>query len=316
MRASDSKGEWSARKDLFLEEMSRLALKEASLEEARVFVKGHLEFVDSALDNVGSTALHMAAAKGSLELVKALIEAGASPARSGHFGSTALSAACRSRRGALAMARELLRAGADVGANAASAWLVSPLLGAAQTFGDRPREESESLCQELIEAGAPVGPVWASMTNGGADGRHNESRERVAEILLDAGAKIDAKGPANDETALFREVVFALRKNGESLARLLLDRGANPNVVSGGQSVLALCARAKSEKAPELALWLLEAGADPWRPEEEGPSVGEMATGPKGHGISVARGAIVAWLERQEIARAAEPGAARKGRSL
>ncbi len=79
-------------------------------------------------------------------------------------------------------------------------------------------------------------------------------RGKLANVrrLLDLGAKIDAREPFNGETALMKA---SYRKNYPIL-RLLLDRGANPTLVSRkGKSALGL---AREVKASQIVAALRE----------------------------------------------------------
>ena len=203
----------------------------------------------------GMTALHWAAYRDDLEMAKLLCEAKAQISVTNHYGVTPLSLACQN--GNAAMVELLLDRGAD--ANTTLRGGETVLMTAARTGKPGP-------VQALLKRGADVNAkerrgqtalMWAA-----ADG-HIE----VVELLIMAGADIRATLPDSGFTPFF----FAARDGRTEVVRALLKAGINVNEAtdsrravgkapSKGTSALIL---AIENGYYELALMLLEAGADP-----------------------------------------------------
>ena len=188
----------------------------------------------TAASRYGVTALHEAAAIGSAPIVNALLRAGASPDAAYGEGETPLMLAARS--GSVDAVRLLIEAGADV--NAAERFRgQTPLMMAAV-------ENHADIVQALIGAGAQVNTRTAEYTfqslTGGAGGIIHDRPQgsltplilaarqgsiEAADHLIGGGADLNATEPQYGFTAL-QTAIF----NGHyALARLLLDKGANPN---------------------------------------------------------------------------------------
>jgi uncharacterized protein len=217
----------------------------------RALLKQHADVNTAQAD--GMTALHWAAHRDDPETAKLL--ASSSVAVTNRFGVTPLSLACQN--GSTAMVELLLERGADPNTVVRGGETV--LMTAARTGKPGP-------VRALLARGAKVDAkerrgqtalMWAA-----ADG-HAE----VVELLLRAGA--DFRTPLTDSG--FTPLFFAARGGRSDVVRVLFNAGADineamqPRKTSGkgpgaGTSALIL---ALENGHYELALALLEAGADP-----------------------------------------------------
>ena len=104
---------WNNLKKEHAENRLRSAANAGNLEIVKNILNSKLYDVNpNAADEMGRTALHMAAAKGSTDIVTALLEAGASPNRKDSLGNTPLHlAACTNH---FTVVTRLLRAGTDI----------------------------------------------------------------------------------------------------------------------------------------------------------------------------------------------------------
>lgn len=188
-----------------------------------------------AVDDLGYTALHLAASQGSEPVVQLLLEKGAEISATARFGVTVLHEAVKA--GHESVVRLLLEKGADISAVGSNGWTTLHLALAAGV--------SESLVKLLLDKGANASAVvvddrpsgWAGYQRGRM-GRFLElvrgwtalhfaalgGSESVVRLLLEKGAGISTIG-SNDETAL--HVAVAVPSGSESLVKLLLERGAD-----------------------------------------------------------------------------------------
>ncbi len=203
----------------------------------------------------GMTALHWAARRDQLEMVKQLVAAKANVGATNRYGVTALSLACQNGNGA--MVEQLLGHGAD--ANTTTRGGETVLMTAARTG-------KLGAVQALIRHGAQVNArecrgqtalMWASA----------EGHTEVVQRLIESGADFRLTLPDSGFNAFF----FAAREGRIGVVRALLKAGADvrqamePGRPSGkgpskGTSALIL---AVENGHYDLALALLEAGADP-----------------------------------------------------
>lgn len=205
---------------------------------------GHLVTVNLLLDRGADpdarggsereTALHLALARGLVQIAAVLVERGASVGEgmpSSDAGESHFVHAVRC--GQLHIAERVLSKGVDINARSNKA-----LLGRVVQSGKR-----ESL-QFLLERGMRVGLD---------DALHVAARRRdtaSAQLLLAAGANVDARDD-HDRTALL------VAASGGDVARVewLLRSGANPNAPSGdGVTPLAAAAEAGESEAVEALL--------------------------------------------------------------
>ena len=235
-----------------------------------------------AANDLGVTPLMLASANGSAPMVERLLAAGADPNAARPAGETALMMAARA--GAASVVRLLIAAGADVdeatrGGHTALMWAAA--------------ERHPRVVTVLAEVGADVDARTRVRTRQGRrvvreaivlspfeavnpavlprDGDRDPPRPeggftpllhavlagdpQVVAVLLAAGADVDDAGP-DGVTAL----MLALTKRRTAVARLLLERGADPRPVEAGYGALHLAA-ATGQLA--IAERMLARGADP-----------------------------------------------------
>jgi ankyrin repeat protein len=184
----------------------------------------------NATNRLGMTALAEAAGNGAGRIVTMLLDAGAAANVELPEGDTPLMLAARS--GTLAGVEALLAHGADVEAVERFHGETALMWAAAENHAD--------VVARLIEAGADIEAIsyefeWADLKQAG-----------VASYL-----------PRGGLTAL----LHAARQNAVEAARVLIDRGANPNATNPiGISAMRI---ALANAHWDLAKMLLDAGADP-----------------------------------------------------
>ncbi|MDA1276534.1 MAG: ankyrin repeat domain-containing protein [Verrucomicrobia bacterium] len=234
---------------------SSLADAAKKLDRARIrtLLQQHADVNAAQVD--GMTALHWAAYQDDLETMELLLKAGANVKAESRYGVTPLSLACQNGNGDLV--ERLLAAGADPNTTLRGGETV--LMTAARTGKIGP-------VKALIERGARIDAkerrgqtalMWAA-----ADGH-----AAVVEALLAEGA--DFQTPLEDSG--FTPFFFAVREGRDEVVRALLKAGVDVNEIMQprrsagkgprrGTSALIL---AIENGHFEMALTLLEAGADP-----------------------------------------------------
>jgi ankyrin repeat protein len=210
-----------------------------------------------AANDFGATALYAAAANADPTLTVKLIGAGADPNTPLTSGETPLMEAAG--RGNLEVVRALLAGKADPNAKDSKAGQ-TPLMWAAQ-------QRHTSVVEELIKSGANVGtgsksgftPLMFAAQQGDVD---------TARVLIGAGAKPNEAQPKTNITPL----IIASAMVHPKMVELLLDNGANPNVVEWmGYSPLGWVVRdshygidiANKDRIVDVVKLLLAHGADP-----------------------------------------------------
>mmetsp|Transcript_12586 Transcript_12586/g.35359 ORF Transcript_12586/g.35359 Transcript_12586/m.35359 type:complete len:389 (+) Transcript_12586:68-1234(+) len=194
----------------------------------------------------GSTALHVAASNGHVELVRLLVEAGAEVNKPADGGITALHFATMA--GHLKVARLLVEeAGVDLDPVTSSG--MTPLHVAAQ-------EGWVELVRLLLEAGAAVNlgtssqclaPIVLAASKGHA--------EVVRVLVAEGGAEVD-RPTEEGATGLH----LAAQNGHPEAARMLMEAGADVDkVTAGGHTPLHVAAE---HGRLEVARLLVEAGAD------------------------------------------------------
>jgi ankyrin repeat protein/L-ascorbate metabolism protein UlaG (beta-lactamase superfamily) len=209
---------------------------QADVELVRLLVE-HGAWVDDR-DREGTTALHNAAWRGNLDVVRYLIEQGASVnALMNGGGNTPLHNAAST--GNIEVVRALLDAGTQV--DCRTTWGATPLQWAA-------RQGGEDVVQLLLERGADARavsndgatPFFAAVDNG---------RLPAARLLAEAGADVDVRSPDVHRTPLH---LVALRGQVDA-ATLLLDRGAEIDAVDDyGMTPVQCAARYGNPEIVEL----------------------------------------------------------------
>jgi ankyrin repeat protein len=203
----------------------------------------------------GTTALHWAAFRDDVAIVKQLLTAGADSNAKNRYGVTPLSQACVN--GNAEIIRALLAAHADPNA---------PLPGGETPLMTASRTGKADAVKALIEAGATVDAkdrkgqtalMWAA----------DENNAAAMQALIDAGADIHARLKSG-----FTPMLFAAREGKIDAVRVLLKAGVDPNEVlvtdikgggllpKPGDSALIL---AVENGHFELAMELVKAGANP-----------------------------------------------------
>jgi len=190
----------------------------------------------SAANRYGVTPLAVAAGNGDAPIVGALLKAGADPNTANGDGETALMSAARS--GSVDAVKMLLARGADP--NAKERWLQETALMWAAS------ENHPEVVKVLLEAGARVNEKsWVTDTpvlefpksggpnipfpKGGWTAVFYAARDNAIgalRVMADAGADLNVQDPEG-ATAL----VIAIINLHYDAAALLLDKGANPNLV-------------------------------------------------------------------------------------
>lgn len=241
-------------------------------------------------DNHGTTPLMYAAAVGSSEAVKLLLDCGADPNARNAFGATALMWGA----GDITKVRLLLAKGANV--NARSNFDRTPLLIAAL------HDNSHAIAKLLIDKGADVTACDKSkfcVLEAAAQGNDNatirmvlargadpKAKDRtgtdalmwaavngnlgMAKLLLAKGSDVNAvaietfftvkNGPL--EIGLFTPLLSAVPSGPPELLKLLIDAGANVNARDARGMTPLMLAIATDRPDPRIIRLLLEKGAD------------------------------------------------------
>lgn len=209
--------------------------------------------VVNSRDKKGTTAVMYAAAYGSVDAMKLLVDKGADVNAANEFGATALMWAVND----LTKVHLLLEKGADV--NAKSKMGRSALLMAAKDDAGLP------VVKLLIEKGADVNARDFMQTTPLIQAANRE----IALALLDKGADLNAKDAAG-----FTVLMWAASSGDVEWTRMLLAKGADVNAVSApsfgppvkngviGLGTFTPLLLATAYGSPALVKTLIDAGAD------------------------------------------------------
>ena len=233
------------------------AARNRDVSAVRALLAQHADI--GAADPDGSTALHWAAQRDSLEIADLLIAAGANVQAETRYRITPLWLAAKN--GNATLVEHLLNAGAD--ANSVSEQGQTVLMTAALTG-------KVDALKMLLAHGAKVNerePVkgqtalmWAA----------SEGNAAAAAMLIEFGAEIQAKSKAG-----FTALLFAVRNAHIETVKTLLNHGANVNdTAPDGTSALNM---AVVNAYFELAAVLLDHGADPNAPDPRGSALHTLA---------------------------------------
>jgi cytohesin len=205
----------------------------------------------------GMSPLHIASKHGHADVVRAVLQAGATPdlrsSEPEHSGWTALHYAAAGNH--LEVMRLLLDAGADVGNEAEDILgdaTGTPLhVAAANGHAGAVRLLLDRGAKHASTAGGDM-----PLARAAANGHHD-----VIRLLLDAGAKLDGRAGKTGRTA----VHAAAKACRIETVKLLLDLGADPNLVGDEGTALAAAANARRADGPRIVpvmKLLIAAGAD------------------------------------------------------
>ncbi|NKB33009.1 MAG: hypothetical protein GKR91_07930 [Pseudomonadales bacterium] len=215
----------------------------------------------------GATALHWAAHRNNQELARLLLETGADVNAHNELGATPMWLAARN--GSVAMLELLLDAGANP--NIPLQMGETPLMSAARSGA----MDSIAL---LLARGAEVNAAEQEKSQTALMWAVAQSHSEVVQLLIDNGANLNARssvwyqlentagntnpsGNFNMAHGGSSPIMFAARVGDIDTARVLLEAGANVNdTAASGVSALTQAAHSGHE---ELAIFLLEQGADP-----------------------------------------------------
>ena len=233
------------------------AVKSVNAPAVRSLLAQHVNV--NATEADGSTALHWAAQRDSVEIADLLIAAGANVKAATRYNITPLSLACTN--GDAMLIQHLLKAGADP--NGTSEEGQTALMTAALTG-------KVDAVKVLLAAGAKVNErepykgqtalMWAA-SEGNAD---------AAAMLIEFGADVKAKSNAG-----FTPLLFAVRNAHIEAAKVLLEHGANVNdTAPDGTSALNM---AIVNAYFEVASVLLEHGANPNAADPRGSALHALA---------------------------------------
>ena len=217
----------------------------------------------NATEPDGTTALHYAVRNDDLALVERLLRAGADAKAATRYGVTAIALACEN--GSAPVVERLLKAG--ISANAAGRLGETPLHLCART--GRP-----DAVKVLLSNGATVDTIenWRGQTPlmwAAAEGNADAMR-----LLIEAGADVNARSSIiaweRQRTEEPRDkwlppggltpLLFAARDGKVASARVLLDAGADPNIVDPDRHTPLILALMNGHV--DVAAALIRGGAD------------------------------------------------------
>ncbi|MBM3776749.1 MAG: hypothetical protein FJW23_00730 [Acidimicrobiia bacterium] len=242
------------------------AAREGDLAAVRALVKSGAPVNERQGD--GATALHWAAHWDDGEMVETLLDAGANVNAVNDLGVSPLWLACEN--GSPRTATRLLAAGANANVTLPSG--ETALMTASRTG-------NPDVVRALLAAGAAVNAREHSYHQTALMWAISQRHPEVVGMLVEAGADVHArsivrhrrvnteKGGFGREILTevdlggFTPILYAARHGVVESARLLVEAGANVNDL-GAEGTSALLVATHSNH-PEMALFLLDQGADP-----------------------------------------------------
>jgi len=229
------------------------AAKSGDAKAVRTLLAGRV--AASAVTAEGSTALHVAVQRDSLEIADLLITAGADVKAATRYNITPLSLACAN--GNAAMIERLLKAGADPNSTSEegqTALMTAALNGKVDAVKVLLARGAKANVQEPVRGQTAL--MWAAA----------EGNTAAAEMLIEFGADIKAKSKGG-----FTPLLFAVRNGHKGAVQALLAHGANANdVAPDGTSALNM---AVVNAYYEVATVLLDRGANPNAPDPRGSAL-------------------------------------------
>jgi ankyrin repeat protein len=275
------------------------AVKKSDARTARSLITTKIDV--NATDVDGSTALHWAVQRDSVELVDLLLASGANPKAATRYSITPLHLACMS--GNAAILERLLKAGVDTNAVVEG----EPALMTAAMTG------KPDAIKVLLDHGADVAAKDPARGQTALMWAASEGNREAVELLLAAKADIQLKSKGG-----FTALLFAVREGHLNVVKTLLDRGANANdVAPDGTSALNT---AVVNAYFELASTLLDYGANPNTPDPRGSALhtiawlrkpgadGAAGVGNTPHGPPVPKGNVTALeLAEKLLKKGANP---------
>lgn len=233
------------------------AVKKSDPHTTRALLAQHVN--PNVRDADGSTALHWAVQRDSVEIADILIAAGADVKAETAYRITPLSLACTN--GNAAMVEHLLKAGADPNSTSEegqTALMTASLTGKVDAIKALISRGANVNAKEPVKGQTAL--MWAA-SEGNAD---------AASILIEFGADVKAKSPGG-----FTPLLFAVRNGHIDATNVLLQHGANANdVAPDGTSALNMAA---INAYFELAMVLVDHGADPNAPDPRGSTLHTLA---------------------------------------
>jgi ankyrin repeat protein len=215
--------------------------------------------VDATTDH-GVTPLALAALNGSVAVARALLSAGANPNAASSVGETALMIAAHTGNPHLVTA--LLDANADPAAIEASGGQTALMRAVAENHGEAVAVLLDHGADPNVRSRNRFTAMLFAAQQGNVE---------IARRLLKAGAHVNDTAPdgiAGDTNAqrTFKPdteasaLLVAIDSGHETMARFLLEQGADPNQSGAGRTALH---SAVQQGMPEVVRALLETGADP-----------------------------------------------------
>ncbi|ETW94110.1 MAG: hypothetical protein ETSY1_36265 [Candidatus Entotheonella factor] len=223
------------------------AIETEDVEQVKAWIAAGVDVNQPFMDDNGEedyTPLETAVEIGHLEIVNALLRAGASP-HQGEFNLLDIAIANRD----VEMVRILLTAGEyATGEHTESfhaAWITAVTSGRLKVV------------QAFIEAGADVN--WTGSQGSALFDAIDQRHPGIAQALIEAGADVDARQPGHCGHDGPTPLMEAARYNLPQLTRLLIESGANLNARDqGGRTPLMIAVSAGSDKVVKV---LIERGA-------------------------------------------------------